>query len=249
MKIIGLIPAAGHATRLGSLLSGSKELVSINDSAIPPRVACEFLLLQMHAAGIERAQLVIRDGKQDIPAFLNDGRDVGVLLTYTVTSATAGVPHTLDRAYAQVRGAVVALGFPDILVDDSGCLARLVRAYRARPVDLLLGLFPLAAPDSMDAVEMNEHRVLRVITKPGRTALTHTWAFAIWRAAFTDFMHQWLMPASHIQREIFVGDVIQAAIDAGLDVAGTVVSDQPFFDVGTPQGLAAARRRFGKRAD
>lgn len=204
----------------------------------------------MREAGIEHALMIIRDSKRDIPAFLNNGRDVGVSLTYVVTTATAGVPYTIDRAYTQLHDAVTALGFPDILVEDTSCLARLVHAYRARPVDLLLGLFPLAEPDTMDAVEVNDRRVVRVISKPGPTSLTHTWAFAVWRASFTEFMRQWLAQTNSrtsSSREIFVGDVIQAAIDAGLGIEGTAVSNQPFLDVGTPQGLADARRRFGRR--
>lgn len=39
LKIIGLIPAAGHATRLGSAVAGSKELIPIAATGAPARYA------------------------------------------------------------------------------------------------------------------------------------------------------------------------------------------------------------------
>jgi glucose-1-phosphate thymidylyltransferase len=37
-----------------------------------------------------------------------------------------------------------------------------------------------------------------------------------------------------------VGDVVQAAIDAGLRVEGIPVSKSPYLDIGTAEGLAHA---------
>jgi glucose-1-phosphate thymidylyltransferase len=37
-----------------------------------------------------------------------------------------------------------------------------------------------------------------------------------------------------------VGDVIRAAIDAGLKVEAVQVSDRPFLDIGTPDDLLRA---------
>lgn len=245
LKFIGLIPAAGYATRLGTLVTGSKELVPISTSTSPTRPICEYLLQQMQRAGIERAIMVIRDDKQDIPAHCKDGSGIGVNLSYIVTSATAGVPHTLDRAYAQVRDAAVVLGFPDILVHEQDCLARLVQDFRAHPVDLLLGLFPLGDAHAMDAVDMIERRVRRVIPKPGRTTLSHTWGYAVWANRFTEFLHNALASphTAAAAREMYIGDVIQKTITGGLTVEGITVSTRPFLDIGTPEGLRAARAR------
>lgn len=243
LKIIGLIPAAGHATRLGSAVAGSKELIPIATTGAPARPVCEYLLLQMQRAGIERVLMVIRDDKQDIPARLKHGAGLGVQIEYVVTSTTPSVPHTLTRALAQMRGNVVVLGFPDILVHEHDCVARLVDAFRARPVDALLGLFPLVNGD-MDAVEMVQRRVIRVVPKPGSTTVAHTWAFAVWGERFTDYLHARLA-SGHLTtpaREPHMGDILDAAIQNGLTVDGVSISIHPFLDIGTPEGLAAARR-------
>lgn len=244
LKFIGLIPAAGYATRLGTWVTGSKELVPIPTPTSPARPVCEYLLQQMRQAGIERAIMVIRDDKRDIPAHCKDGGGMGLMLSYIMTSATAGVPHTLDRAYGQIRDAVVVLGFPDILVHEQDCLARLIQDFRARPVDILLGLFPLGDAHTMDAVDVVERRVRRVVPKPGPTTLSRTWAYAVWGNRFTEFLHSAL--ASHpatSAREVYMGDVIQDAITGGLTVEGIAVSARPFLDIGTPEGLRAAQQR------
>lgn len=240
MKFIGLIPAAGHATRLGSLLRGSKELLPIALADSPARPACEYLLLQMRRAGIEQAVMVIREGKDDIPAALGDGSAINVRLRYIISATTPGVPHTLGRAYDEIRDKIAVLGFPDILVHEQDCLARLTQAFSARPVDVMLGLFPLADPNTMDAVELHGRSVRHVVPKPGPIRLTHTWAYAMWRPCFTEFLHDAIATSTSAMRETYVGDILEAAIAAGFTVEGIVVSQQPFLDIGTPENLRAA---------
>jgi len=243
LKIIGLIPAAGHATRLGSAIAGSKELIPIATTGSPARPVCEYLLLQMRRAGIERVVMVIRDDKQDIPARLKTGADLGIQIEYVMTSPTPGAPHSLARAYAQTRGATIVMGFPDIVVREHDCIARLLDAFRARPVDVLLGLFPLVNGD-MDAVEMAQRRVIRVVSKPGATIVAHTWGFAVWGDRFTEYLRARLASGHFATspREPHVGDILDAAIRDGLTVEGVSISIHPFLDIGTPEGLAAARR-------
>ena len=211
-----------------------------------PRVAADFLLEQMRQAGISRAFMVIRDGKWDIPARLGSGEAAGVALAYIVTAPTRGVPHTLDRAYAHVHQAAVVLGFPDLLVTEPLALARLVQAFERQPADVLLGLLPLGDPRVMDAVEINQRRVVQVWPKTGRAGMRHTWAFAVWRSRFTEFLHDFIARgAEHpLSAELSIGDVIQAAIDAGLSVEGETIADKTFVDLGTPAGLAEASRRL-----
>ena len=243
MKIIGLIPAAGYATRLGTTITGSKELIPIATAVSPARPVCEYLLLQMRRAGIGRVLMVIRDDKQDIPTGLKTGADLGVRIEYVVTSTTPSVPHTLARAHVQMRGNVVVLGFPDILVHEQDCVARLVDVFRARPVDVLLGLFPLVNGD-MDAVEMAQQRVIRVVPKPRSTLVAHTWGYAVWSDRFTEYLHARLASGHFTMsaREPHMGDILDAAIRDGLIVEGVAISIRPFLDIGTPEGLAAARR-------
>ncbi len=47
------------------------------------------------------------------------------------------------------------------------------------------------------------------------------------------------------QRELFVGDVIQAAIDNNLQVEGVIFPDNSCLDIGTPEDLIEAVRNIG----
>jgi glucose-1-phosphate thymidylyltransferase len=86
-EVIGLIPAAGLASRL-SPLPCSKELFPIGFKAssrghnLNPKVVCHYLLEKMRLAGITNAYIVIREGKWDIPAYFGDGSILDMHLAY-----------------------------------------------------------------------------------------------------------------------------------------------------------------------
>jgi glucose-1-phosphate thymidylyltransferase len=85
------------------------------------------------------------------------------------------------------------------------------------------------------------------VIQPAETGLQYSWNVAVWTPAFTEFMHSYLAAQKTDvpqQRDLSVGHVIQAAISSGLRVEAVVVSDQPYCDIGTPEGLAKAIHRF-----
>ena len=49
-------------------------------------------------------------------------------------------------------------------------------------------------------------------------------------------------PFAAQQKELFIGEVIQAGIDEGLSVEAGHVSDEPFIDIGTPDDLLKATK-------
>jgi glucose-1-phosphate thymidylyltransferase len=244
--VIGLIPAAGYATRLGPLPC-SKEILPVGTRETPdgpqPKAVSHYLLEKMRLAGITEAIIVLREGKWDIPAHFKDGAIVDMRLAYLAVPPTAGPPYTLDYAYPFVRDAIVALGFPDILFEPNDAYPR-VLAHQARThADVVLGLFPADRPETMDVVAVNSGgRVERILVKPAHTTLRQTWGIAVWTPAFTEFLHDRLMHGSALPREteLHVGNVIQAAIEAGMRVEGLVVSEQPFLDIGVPEHFAQA---------
>jgi glucose-1-phosphate thymidylyltransferase len=78
------------------------------------------------------------------------------------------------------------------------------------------------------------------------------WSIAIWTARFTDYLHRFLespalapAAASGRGRELYIGDVVQAAIDDGLEVQTVVFADGSILDVGTPASLLQAERQLG----
>ena len=254
---VGLVPAAGRASRLGPLPC-SKEILPVG--LMPkgsarggrPKVACHYLFDRMRRAGIRRACVVLRRGKWDIPAYLGSGAPVGMNLAYLMMRRPHGVPYTLDEAYPFVRANSVALGFPDVLFEPADAFARVLERLFSTPADVVLGLFPAHRPQKVDMVDADEKgRVHALVIKPATTSLRFSWIIAAWTPLFSQFMHEYVSAAEGRAAdapELFVGDVVQAALDDGLRVEGLRFPDGRYVDIGTPEGLARARRRYGAPA-
>ncbi|MDO6459807.1 hypothetical protein Q4485_03795 [Granulosicoccaceae sp. 1_MG-2023] len=245
---VGLFPAAGRGTRLG-LQGISKEIVAVSLHGETPRPVGLFLLEAWQRAGIEQAIVISRPGKEDIQTCFT--RHTGQLPTLHYIHATEpwGTPFTLDSAYPLLQGRNVALGFPDILMQPDDAFGQLKNRFEAQDCDVLLGLFPATAPARSDMVELGADRqVRRLHIKPARTSLQLTWAIALWRPVFSAFLHDYIRcvtPQFHTPTppaEPFVGDVINAAIEAGLRVAALPLQNARMLDIGTPQALAKAQR-------
>jgi glucose-1-phosphate thymidylyltransferase len=255
-EVLGLIPAAGYATRLAPL-PFSKELYPIGSRPVHgggearAKVACHYLLEKMRLAEITKAYLVIREGKWDIPAYWRDGSMLGMHLGYLIVQRTLGPPYTLDAAYPFLRDAVVAFGFPDILFEGDNAFRQLLSQQARSDADIVLGLFPADRPEKMDMVEFDENcQVTDLVIQPTQTRLQYSWDVAVWTPAFTEFMHTCLAAEKTLKSdppELSVGHVIQAAIRDGMRAEAVKVSDKPYCDIGTPNGLAQAIRRFAVR--
>lgn len=247
MEVVGLIPAGGHGKRLG-LLPCSKEVLPIGfssrvdgDAGVSPKVVCQYLLEKFQVAGITKAYIVLKKGKWDIPAYLGDGALADMHLAYLMLGLPFGVPYTLDQAYPFVHDKVVALGFPDVVFQAGDAFVLLLNRLSKSKADVVLGVFPADRADKVDMVELDEHsRILRIVIKPKSSDLTHSWTIAVWTPVFTRYMREYVSaskPSAETSPELFVGDVIQAAIKDGLTVEGVHVSDEPYVDIGTPEDL------------
>lgn len=256
-RVIGLMPAAGQATRLGPLPM-SKELfpIGFQPDGTGLKVVCHALLEKMRLAGITEAMVILRPGKWDIPTFLGDGAALNMRLAYLTVHVPFGVPFSLNQAYPFVRDAVVALGFPDILFQPDDAYQKLLARLHQGEADVVLGLFPTDQPEKVGVVEFDEAgRVRAILEKSQRTDLRYMWAIAVWQPSFTEFLHQFItaqqarligtaIPQTLKQlppyTEIPIGDVIQTAIQAGLRVDAEVFEEGHYLDIGTPDNLAKA---------
>lgn len=246
-NVIGIVPMAGLATRLGQLPC-SKEIHPIaldrhiHAGGESPRVVCEYLLGKMRSAGITRVYIVLRDGKWDIPSYLGDGSAVGLNLAYLMMGLPYGTPYSINQAYSFLDEAIVALGFPDMILGHGNIFKDVLDHQKNGNADVVLGLFPADRPDKVDMVEVEEDKkITNIIIKPGQTELRFTWGIAVWSPIFSRYMHNYL--ASHqdavkSKPELFVGNVIQAAIEEGMRVDGIRVSDTPYLDIGTREDLS-----------
>lgn len=247
--VVGLVPAAGRADRLGDLPC-SKEIfpVGFRDAGgvRRPRPVCEHLLEALRQAGVRRAFVLLRKGKWDVPALLGRGLDPGagdgLHLAYLALDPTASVPETLDCAYPFVSDCRVALGFPDILFEPRDAYRHLVARQAATEAPVVLGLFPAERPEKTDMVELDDSgRVRRLVIKQAGAALRYTWSIALWTPEFSRYLHDHLARRdAGTARELYVGDVIQAAIDDGLEVEAVAFPEGSCLDVGTPEDLERA---------
>ncbi len=243
---VGLLPAAGFGTRLGAL-EQSKELIEVEPACgRGPLPVIEHALSAMADSGLDRAHVVIRDGKWDIPARLRTGTELDLAITYTVVEKTPSAVHTLDLALRSLRNERIALAFPDILVEPSTALATITRELDTRSADAVLALFPWDKPAKSDMVEIDTGGNIRdIVIKDPDCSLEMTWSLAVWRPSFTRFLADFVERASEhdhgLGRELYVGDVLKSAARAGLTIRGIPFLTGTTLDIGTPDDLARAR--------
>lgn len=250
LDLLGLIPAAGRAVRLGPLPC-SKELLPIGFRETPggpvPKVAGHYLLERFRAGGIRRVFMVLHESKVDVPRYFGTGEIADVALAYLTIPGSRSVPETLDRAFPFTEGTVVALGFPDVIFQPMDAYARLVARQAETAADLVLGLFPTARFRTTDMVEVApDGRVARVEVRPESTALRFNWLIAVWGPAFTRFLHETVRNAPAGEGELQIGAVVQGAVEAGLHVEGVPFPEGSYRDIGTPGELAAALREHAR---
>jgi glucose-1-phosphate thymidylyltransferase len=245
--VLGLIPAAGRAERLGRLPC-SKELFPIGFRETPngpaPKVACHYLLDRFREAGIRRAFLVLHESKWDVARYFGTGEIADISLAYISIPGSRSVPETLSYAATWIGDSIVALGFPDCLFEPADAYSWLLERQAATGADLVLGLFPTPRCQTTDMVECApDGRVRRIEVRPETTALRFNWLIAVWGPAFTRYLVDAVQSAPQEEgRELQIGAVVRSAVEGGLHVEGVEFPGGRFRDVGTPADLAAAIR-------
>ena len=254
-EIVGLVPAAGHGSRI-SPVPCSKELYPVGFQRLGrkfrPKVVCEYLLDAMHLAGVKKAYIVLRKGKWDIPAYLSNLGLAQMDLAFLVLRESESVPFTLDQAFPFIRTTVIAVGFPDIIFHPGDAFVKLLDRQRSTAADIVLGLFPTSDPQKVDMVDIGDSgQVRNILIKPRRTSLSYSWILAVWTPVFTRFMHQYLADIhrrntstkkTRRDGELYMGHVINAAINNNLRIETVSFSEGSYLDIGTPEDLLKAIR-------
>jgi glucose-1-phosphate thymidylyltransferase len=254
-RLVGLLPAGGRATRLGPLPC-SKEIFPIGFKAGQPggkmqsAVAAAGLLESMHLAGAKAAYFILRQGKWDIPAYFGHGGQLKMPLAYLIMDQPHGAPYTLDQAYPFIENATILFGFPDILFHPKDAFVRLLERQSETSANIVLGVFKADTPSKMDMLVLDgKGRVMDIVIKPAETKLTHTWIIAVWSARFSRYLHDYVLEDGRRRSkqslngktsEIYVGDVIRAAIKDGLTVDTVFFNLGAYLDVGTPEDMIHA---------
>lgn len=250
-EVIGLIPAAGTASRIAPLPC-SKELYPLgfrsagSNGSMRPKVVSHYLLEKMRRADISKAFIILREGKWDIPKYFGDGKMLDMNLAYLMMDLPFGAPYTLDQAYPFVKDAVIAIGFPDIMFQPDDAYEQLLIKLSQTNTDIVIGLFPAGNPRKTDMVELDDEGKVRALhIKPEETQLIYTWQIAVWTPVFSRYLHDYVSNrirniVHEHQTELFVGDVIQAAIQDHMQLDYVLFKNGSCLDIGTPEDLSKA---------
>ncbi|MGB7298605.1 MAG: hypothetical protein WBD34_04750 [Burkholderiaceae bacterium] len=249
-RIVGLIPAAGRATRLAGLTC-SKEVLAVGPGP-SPRPVSAWLIDQMAHAGAAQVYFILREGKWDIPATFGHGRHLGINIAYVLMDEPWGPPFTINQALPFVDDAIVMIGFPDILLWPRNAFGLALDKLKRSDALAVLGSFNAIKSDGCDLIRTDpDGRVTEVHpkeTNPSWEGNNKTWLFAVWRPAFTAFFQERVRVLGEQARhsvadtppEWPVGTIVADAIEAGLAIDSVHFERGRFLDIGEPQRLSRA---------
>jgi glucose-1-phosphate thymidylyltransferase len=212
--IVGVIPAAGYARRLGDLPC-SKELLPVGG-----RPVIDYVVERMRLASADEIRVVTRPDKEDV---VEHARNLGA-------TVVEGRPATLAEsvglgAESLAPEDVVLLGFPDSIWEPADGFARLVAALDDA-TEVVLGCFGSAELERSDVVVLDGDRVLRVDVKPADPASELIWGCCAARPR----------ALSDLDRCDEPGHLFDALARSGR-VRG-IRFETEFVDIGTPETLA-----------
>lgn len=242
-ELVGVLPAAGTATRLGKLPC-SKEILPLGIAAGDTpgrsvRVALDCALDALVAAGVNRVLVVLAPNKTDVRDYLGDGADRGLAVDYLTLADSPGAAWSIDAARPKIGEADTLLAFPDIQFRPTSTLRALAEARATAAADLWLGLVPSDRGEKVDLVHTDtEGRVTDIAIKPGSGQHGWTWVGALWGRRFGEFLGAAVMRTPVGAPERHVGDFINEALAAGFVVRTVPFADGWARDVGTPEDLA-----------
>jgi glucose-1-phosphate thymidylyltransferase len=214
MRIVGVIPAAGSASRLQPLPC-SKEVYPVHG-----RPAMDYLVERMRAAVSADLRVVTTPEKQDVIAH---ARQLGATV---VEGRPESVAASLRLGLQDVTEAdVVLFGFPDTIWEPREGFRTLL-ASLADGEDVVLGVFPTEEPERSDVVVMeNSGRISAVEVKPEQPASDLIWGCGVARASALDGLVGYDEPGHYFDTLAHAGRLRGVRL-------------RSFVDIGTPDALA-----------
>jgi glucose-1-phosphate thymidylyltransferase len=247
-EIVGIVAAAGLASRLGKLPL-SKELLPVGFENGKTRVAADHLLESYAVAGVSQIHVIIRDGKWDIPAFYGSSFN-NTPVCYHIAKYGYGVPFTVNQAYPFVKDKTIVFGFPDILFEPKDAFKTLLSKLRDDDETIvMLGSVTVSNPEKWDIVKTgNDDFVERILLKSSDTGkINNNWFIAAWKPKFTEFLNNFITKSLHNNTvtnskglEFHLGDVLNTALAAGIKIKNVVFKNGKSLDIGTPEDLQLA---------
>ena len=220
MEVVGVVPAAGYATRLQPL-DRSKEMLEVGG-----RVLMDHIVERMRLAPCTRIRVVTRPEKRDVVAHAK-GLDAEVVLGRPPTLSSSILLGTRGLA----RDAVVLIGFPDSIWEPLDGFGTLLERLEAG-WQIALGLFLWEEAWRSDVVTVDRSgAVTHVELRPRQRRPGWIWGCAAARAGILAGLRGTSEPGE------LLASACRTAPVAGVRLSAT------YADLGTKQALAGARRR------
>ena len=245
-KMIGIVPAAGSATRMQPL-GGSKELLPLGQCrqltghrGVRLRAISEYLVERMLLAGAERVCFVISGEKADLLRFYAQSEYAGRLF-FVVQPQPAGLCDAVFRAVPFVNPAeLVLIGLPDTIWYPR-------HAFAAAPAaSIHLITFPVPNPEEFDAVipaskpssgQSAAGAVARIEVKSHGSRERRVWGAIT--AGGREFLQLAALWRERQCQDQYLGHLFNAWIAAGNRISFDRVGTH-YWDIGSPNGYLRA---------
>jgi glucose-1-phosphate thymidylyltransferase len=234
--VLGIIPAAGAATRLQPL-AFSKEMLPVGSvvdehGVERPKAVSEFLVERMISAGADRLCVVLSPEKTDIiPYYARHW--AASRFCYVVQEHPNGLCDALFRALHVMReDEDVLIGLPDTVWFPVDGFSQLVSGV------LSFLLFSVDDARRFDAVLTEpDGRVREIRVKSEQPGTRRVWgAFRMPAVTFRTLHALWSEPG---RGDEYVGTLVNAYLARGGQAVG-VAAGERYYDVGTVDGYRAA---------
>ncbi len=240
MTTKAVLLAAGRGTRLGAITANyPKALIEVGGRPVIAQI-----LGGLRRAGIEEITIVTGHHAGLVEAELGNGGHEGLRLRYVQQEHLEGTARALVLAREWLGGEQFFFGFGDILVQPEN-YRRVLTASRI--ADAVIAINEVDDPWAGAAVYVDDAwRVTRIVEKPERGSSTTPWnnaGFGVLGPAIWEQTDR-LRPSARGEYEL--PEAIAGLVAAGAVVRAVAV-EGPWFDIGTPEELEAARAAFGRK--
>lgn len=236
--MIGIIPAAGEGQRIQPL-GCSKELLPVGSRCVGgverPKAVSEYLVERMIAAGVTQICMIISPEKTDIIRYFAE-REYAAEMFYVVQKEPLGLCDAIFRAEPFTRGSErVLIGLPDTIWFPENAFLPALEALGG----INLVLFPVLDPSAFDAVTCDSFGYVTRLEVKKKEAQSN-WIWGAVTATEQAFHALKLLWESRHREDMYLGDLLNAFIEAGNSVRGTY-SGENYMDVGTIEGYHVAQ--------
>lgn len=233
-----MLLAAGRGTRLGDLTRDTpKPLLHVGGKPIIQRI-----IEGLAGAGVREVTVITGHAADAIETALGDGGRWDISLRCVRQERLDGTARAAQLARPFLGDHPFFVGWGDIVVGAAN-YGRIIES--ATETGAAIAVNEVDDPWAGAAVYVDDSmRVLRIVEKPQRGTSTTRWnnaGLAVLPPAIWEEVDR-LQPSARGEYEL--PQAIAAFVDRGYPLVAVPV-EGPWFDIGTPENLAEARRYFG----